>query len=179
MTGRKPSATPFGLIAVAMLIGACTRPPPAAPADPGDQGYRSVVARNDLAGKPVGHDGAARATVVIVFASWCYPCRKELAILSELVTEHPGVRVIGINAFEDFDDLSDAATLTAFLGTNHPWLRVVRGDDALLRSLGGVRKIPTLFVFDARGVRVKAFRRSQRLPPTKKELGQLLSSLHG
>ncbi|HUH05097.1 MAG TPA: TlpA disulfide reductase family protein [Kofleriaceae bacterium] len=162
---------------VATLI-ACTRPAPVSPGE-GDEAYRSVVSRRGLDGKPVGHDQAASATVVIVFASWCQACRKELAMLSELVTEHPRVRVIGVNAFEDFEDLSNAAALEEFLGTNHPWLTVVRGDDQLLRSLGGVSKIPTLFVFDAHGAAVKVYRPERRTPPGKKELMRVLTGLHG
>jgi thiol-disulfide isomerase/thioredoxin len=170
------SAVAAWLLAAALT--SCTRPPPVPPGE-GDEAYRTVVSRHGLDGKPVGHDQAARATVVIVFASWCQACRKELAMLSELVTEHPRVRVIGVNAFEDFDDLSNAVALKEFLGSNHPWLTVVRGDDQLLRSLGGVSKIPTLFVFDAHGAAVKVYRREQRSPPSKEELARVVAGPRG
>lgn len=181
MLGPKRPAVLASAVAAWLLaatLTSCTRPTPIPPGE-GDPAYRTVVSRQGLDGRQVGHDQTARATVVIVFASWCHACRKELTMLSELVTEHPRVRVIGVNAFEDFEDLSSAATLKEFLGTNHPWLTVVRGDDQVLRALGGVTKIPTLFVFDGRGAAVKVYRREQRDPPSKKELARLLARLHG
>lgn len=100
-------------------------------------------------------------------------------MLRELAQQRPGLRVIGVNAYEEFDNLSDEKKLTAFLLETHPWLTVVRADDKLMHNLGGVRKIPSVFVYDRDGAKLKAYRRAKRKPPTKKELAQLLDPLLG
>jgi hypothetical protein len=56
-------------------------------------------------------------------------------------------------------------------------LRVVRADDRLLASYGGVRKIPSVFVYDRRGALAHEFRRSQVEPPTRAELDRALSAV--
>lgn len=171
-------------IAAALLAGAVACGPraaatPAATPAAHDAGYQAVLERTDIRGNPLVAGGEYRATVVVVFASWCRPCRDELALLREMSRERPAMRVIGVNAYEDFDDLSDERKLVAFLIETHPWLTVVRGDSELLRQLGGVSKIPTVFVYDRRGTKIKAYRRSQRTPPTRAELAQLIDPLLG
>lgn len=111
-----------------------------------------------------------RAALVVVFASWCGPCRHELAVLGALRQEQPGVRIIGVNAYEEFADRSDEERLRGFLAENAPWLQVVRADDALMDALGQPRKIPSVYVFDRDGALVAAFLRARRAPPTKAEL---------
>ena len=168
------------LIALAGLAAGCgPRAQTRTATTTGDAGYRDVMSRTDIRGNAVADEPATRATVVIVFASWCQPCRTELAILRDLVRDRPNLRVIGVNAYEEFDDLSDEQALDAFLREAHPWLTVVRADATLLKSLGGVRKIPSLFVFGRDGARLKEYRRSRRAPPTRTELAALLDPLLG
>lgn len=126
----------------------------------------------DLDGRPLdAATPAPAATLVVVFASWCAPCRRELGLLGQLSREMPALRVIGVNAFEEYDQRSDRERLRTYLDRHAPWLQVVRETPALMAELGGVSKIPTLFLFDRAGRRVAAFRREQR--PAPPELGEL------
>jgi thiol-disulfide isomerase/thioredoxin len=131
-------------------------------------------------------DGAAVAGLVvpgqpavfIVFATWCGPCRTELATLGELRAELPGLAVVGLNHYEGWSGRSDQAKMRAFVAENAPWLPVVQSDDALLATLGGVPKIPSLFVFDRSGRLAQAFRRHEvAAPPTLAELRATLAPL--
>jgi thiol-disulfide isomerase/thioredoxin len=166
------------LLALLLPVGACAatgtaRPAPAA--RPHDAGAERVFARVrgavDLDGAPVASRLAAGApTIFVVFASWCVHCRHELGVLAELRAEAPGVQIIGLNAYEDWEDTSNEAQLRAYVAANAPWLTVVRSDAAMLRDLGGVPKIPSLFVYDGAGHLVEGYRRDQRTPPTLEEL---------
>lgn len=135
-----------------------------------EAGYQRVMASTKLDGRPVADGPDARATVVVVFASWCGACRRELATLAELEAATTGLRVIGVNAYEDWGDRSDAQRLRAFLTREAPWLEVVRGDADVLRVFGGVPKIPSMFVYDREGRAVAEFRRDKRPPPRRAEL---------
>jgi thiol-disulfide isomerase/thioredoxin len=120
-------------------------------------------------GAPIAPD--RRATAMVVFASWCGPCRQELADLGELRLKYPDLRVIGINAYEDYNENSDEERLRKFIAENAPWLtQIVHADSQLLASFGKVPKIPTLFVYDEAGKVVAEFRRNKRPPPSHEEL---------
>jgi thiol-disulfide isomerase/thioredoxin len=147
-----------------------------------DAGAASVFARVragvDLDGAPVAPRLVAGApTIFVVFASWCVHCRHELGVLAELRAHDAHVQIIGLNAYEDWEDASNEATLRAYLEMNAPWLTVVRSDDAMLRDLGGVPKIPSLFVFDGAGRLVQGWKRNERSPPTLAELEATLAPL--
>lgn len=125
----------------------------------------------DIDGRIVGAAGPqVRATAIVVFASWCSPCRQELHILGELVRDNPALRVIGINAYEEWGSFSDEQRLRAYLGAHAPWLQVVPSTGPLLAALGGVPKIPSLFLFNAAGQPVAEFQRVRRAPPGRDEL---------
>jgi len=140
-------------------------------------GYRALVEATDINGTRVGPTANKRATLVVFFATWCHPCRNELAMLGKLHAGHRDVRIVGVNAYEKWNKLSDEKRLRAFLRDNASWLRVVRADKNLFRAFGGVAKIPTLFVFDHTGKLVKSFRRAERPPPDRAELERTLSEL--
>jgi thiol-disulfide isomerase/thioredoxin len=120
---------------------------------------------------------AGQPAVFVVFASWCGPCRRELGILAELRAAHPGLQVIGLNAYEDWADTSNETKLRAFLAESAPWLPVVHADAALLELLGGVPKIPSVFVFDGAGRLTHRFARHERLPPSYAELEAALGTV--
>jgi thiol-disulfide isomerase/thioredoxin len=139
------------------------------------KGLPAVLAARDIDGARVGPAAPEiRATAVIVFASWCGPCRHELAILGALRDAEPQLRIIGVNAFEDYAERSDDERLRAYVGAHAPWLQVVRADAALLRALGRPSKVPTLFVFDRDGALVRAFLRARRTPPDQAELAAVI-----
>lgn len=91
--------------------------------------------------------------------------------MAELRDAYPELRIIGLNAYEEYRNLSDKARLRRYLQRNAPWLtEIVHADAELLSEFGGVPKIPTLFVYDHAGQPVAEFRRGQRPPPTPAEL---------
>jgi len=135
-----------------------------------------LAASTDIDGRAIAsHDQGL--TAVIVFASWCQPCRNEIALLGEIATDHPQLRVIGVNAYEEFADRSDEEKLRAFVAVSAPWMQVVIATDALMDALGKPKKVPTLFVFDSAGQLVASYLRARRAPPTKAELLDVLTQL--
>jgi thiol-disulfide isomerase/thioredoxin len=168
-------------LVIAAVLGACV-PPAAAPAPPRDV-LADVLASPDLDGARVGSADAPglapRATVLIVFASWCTHCHDEIAVLGALRAAHPGLRVIGVNyrGHEEYDARGNAAAVRGYVQAFAPWLRVVPAGEALFDELGRPPKIPTLFVYDARGALVQIFDRSQRPQPDAGELDALFARL--
>ena len=89
--------------------------------------------------------------------------------------ELTGVRLILVNAFEDYDDRGSAQQMLDLLRQlGVPWPVVHGGPE--LRDAFGVQKIPSLFVYNARGNLVQAFRRQERPMPSNRELATYLSS---
>jgi thiol-disulfide isomerase/thioredoxin len=168
--------------ALLLALAACGGSAPPAPlAKPTPQVAVDALAKVEglaaLDGAPVGAIGPEqRGTLVIVFASWCHFCREEIELLDVLRREAPELRIVGLNAYETFDELSDDAELRGYLARKAPWLRTAVGD-ALLPHFGGVPKIPTLFLFDAEGRLVTDYRRARRPPPSLDELRADVASL--
>lgn len=153
------------------LIAACTiaKPVPATP-------LGMVEAAADLDGATIGASHG-KATVLIVFASWCPHCHTELAILDELRGRHADLRVIGINyvGHEEYQGRGNPLVLRAYLAKHAPWLRVVPADDPLFTALGRPPKIPTIYVYDKAGALVATFDRRERPKPTTRELEAVLA----
>lgn len=160
-------------LAATLLAGGCPRPAPAVGVSPpgataADLALTRLEAAADLDGAVVGPlPAGGRATVAVVFASWCSHCRAELPILAELGRLHPDVRIVGVNyrGHEEYEQRGDAAAVRAFVAERAPWLRVVPADEALWSALGRPPKVPTLYVFDRDGRRWRTFdRRRDDLP---------------
>jgi thiol-disulfide isomerase/thioredoxin len=135
-----------------------------------------LTASSDIDGNRIGPaPEGTRATVVIVFASWCGPCRHELAMLGDIARATPELRIIGLNAYEAWGQRSDEERLRAYRADHAPWLRVVQAEPAMLAALGGVPRVPSLFLFDRAGEPVGEFRRANRPPPTRRELEQAIA----
>ena len=94
-----------------------------------------------------------RVVVVTFFASWCAPCRTEMVHLKEIYGSfrERGLEIIAVNLFEDFDGLSDQKRLSAYLRIAALPFPVVKGNAAVSRQFGDIKRIPTLFVFDRSG----------------------------
>jgi thiol-disulfide isomerase/thioredoxin len=86
-------------------------------------------------------------TVVNVWASWCGPCREELALVADLAgASGTGLRVIGIDAT---DDPPSALSLLADAGAHYPSVRDDAGaTKAALRWGPG---LPVTYLVDADG----------------------------
>jgi thiol-disulfide isomerase/thioredoxin len=161
-------------------------PPAAAPAPRPDGVLAHVLMSPDLdgmrTGDLVGPPGAApppRATVLVVFASWCGNCHQELELLAAELDVHPGLRVIGINyrGHEEYDARGNAVAVRRYVHDHAPWLRVVPAGEELFSELGRPPKIPTMYVYDARGALVAVYDRQYRAMPDRGELEQLLARL--
>jgi thiol-disulfide isomerase/thioredoxin len=162
-------------VVVALAMLACAHPPPAGPRA-GDGQLGAIEASADLDGKPVGHTNAA-ATVVIVFASWCQHCHRELDILAKLRT--PNVRIVGVNykGHEEYDHRGNAQAVRDYVGHTAPWLTVVPADDTLFQRLGQPPQVPTMFVYDRNNNLVAVYDRRERALPDADELRDLLRRL--
>ena len=163
------------VVAILGLVTACAAaatPTPAAVTSAGagpSPAHALLEAAADLDGRPVGALPArGRATVAVVFASWCTHCRAELPVLAALAHDRPDVRILGLNyrGHEEYDGRGDAAAVRAFVAALAPWLRVVPTDDALWSALGRPPKVPTIYVFDRGGRLVRTFDRRQDEVPT-------------
>ena len=158
------------LICFGIVFAACSQSPSLREPHPGVQSLAGAIDRHGDAVK-VG-DGPL---VVVVFASWCQPCRNELRELRTFRARMPRVQLIAVNAYESYESRSDSERLDAFLRANHPDLQVVIASPRLLRRLGGVAKVPTLLVFDRRGALYRRFRAPN--VPNAEELQALIRPL--
>lgn len=116
-----------------------------------------------------------RVTVVSFFASWCPPCRPEMAFLNQLVAESgpAPLSVIGINLFEDFGGRTNEAALSRFLDQTRPTFPILRGDETVADAFGGVDRIPTVMVFDRSGMMATRFVHQRGAAKTHLELDEL------
>lgn len=176
---RTTHAVTLAVLASAACISGADRRQPLPAADPAHASYRLLEQTTDLDGAAIGPLAAEQqATVAVVFASWCHPCRRQLAILEKLQAERPEVRVVAINAYEDYGARSDLDRMRAYVKEHAAGLRVVRAEQQLLAAYGGVPKIPSVFVYDRRGALAHEFRRSQVEPPTRAQLDQALAAVN-
>ncbi|MBC7699108.1 TlpA disulfide reductase family protein [Aquabacterium sp.] len=95
------------------------------------------TALRSFTGKPI---------VINLWATWCPPCRREMPLLHQAQTEHPGVNFVFINQGED------EQAVTLFLQAQHLPLRNVLLDKATqvgaaFDSMG----LPTTLFIDAQG----------------------------
>jgi peroxiredoxin len=121
-----------------------------------------VVAREKAVGKefdfaftPVGAETATRlkdlrgkVVVVVFWASWCVPCRTDLADLKERYAKHhaDGLEIVGIS----LDD-KDAAARRYLKKHDIPGIHVVGQAARKLGEAWGVEHIPMQFVIDRQG----------------------------
>ena len=170
------------LVAIGAFGAACVMPAQApAPSPPRDV-LADVLATPDLDGAPIGGGAPGdtpRATVLIVFASWCTHCHQEIAVLDALRARHPGLRVIGVNyrGHEEYDARGNAQAVRAYVRDFAPWMRVVPAGEPLFTELGRPPKVPTIYVYDARGALVQIYDRQYREPPDAGELDALFARL--
>ena len=150
--------------------------PPAASISQEPSSLNLLLSSEDIEGEVLSASAdPSDATIVVFFASWCGPCRHELGLLGQLRESESNLNIIGVNAYEEWGRRSDSERLASFLEMNAPWLRVVRSSPELMKSFGGVPKIPTLFVFDRYANLVEVFRREHRPPPQLAELAKAVA----
>jgi hypothetical protein len=165
---------------VVVLLAACVGTAPQVPVAHPPSVLGNIEASTDLDGAVIGASDA-RATIVVVFASWCERCKIELAVIDGLRAAHPRTRMLGINvkAHEEYAARGSSSAVRAYVAAHAPWLRVVPADDALFTALGRPPKVPTIYVFDAAGTLAARFDRRDRTLPDAHELDALLARLGG
>jgi len=103
---------------------------------------------NDLDGKPLSLTEAKGKIVLLNFwATWCGPCRAEIADLVDLQKRYSGKLEI-IALATDEDDPDEVRRFILRSGINY---RVAMASDEVRRDYGGVAALPTSFVIDAEG----------------------------
>lgn len=113
-----------------------------------------------------------RGKVVLVqyWATWCEPCKVDMALLKELYAKYAGrgFEIIGVS----LDHSADA--LTAYLDENHvPWQHVFEegGLDSRVANSMGILTLPTMILVDDKG---KVLHRNIHVAELSGELKQLL-----
>lgn len=160
------------ILVLALLVG-CPAPQPPRPPTP----LSLIETSADLDGKIVGPSDA-RATIVVLMASWCGHCRVQLDQLGEVRARHPRARVLGVNykGHEEYDNRGNAERLRAYIAPM-PWLRVVPAGEPLFDALGRPPFVPAVWVYDAGGNLVEFYDRRHRAPPSAAEIEALLVRL--
>src|SRR6266566_2376757 len=103
---------------------------------------------NDLDGKPLSLAAAKGKIVLLNFwATWCGPCRAEVADLVDLQKRYADKLEI-IALATDEDDPDEVRRFVLQSGINY---RVAMSSDAVRRDYGGIAALPTSFVIDPQG----------------------------
>lgn len=162
---------------ILFLLVACATRPQERISPPAPGALALVETSPDLSGAPIGASHA-RATIVVVLASWCEHCAAELTMLDKLRANRPNLRIVGVSyhAHENYDHRGNPAALRRYAGA-HAWLPIVVADDALFDALGSPPLIPAVFVFDQAGGLAAHFDRRAREQPNRRELEQVLARL--
>ena len=142
-----------GLGALAIpLPGAAPRAEPPAPLALTGDVAESIQRLEHLAGRPMPTLDN-RIVIVSFFASWCAPCIDEFAYLGSIYnaygSEDPAI--VAINLYDSWGGENHAERLRRFIDRTEPLFTVVRGDDEIAHAFGGVKEIPSLFVFGRDG----------------------------
>ena len=123
-------------------------------------------------------DYQGKIVILGSWATWCPPCRKGIPDLIELKNEFKDkdVEVIGVSLDGIRRGGQTAANVEPFIeeyGINYP---IIRGDEQIVYSFGGIRSIPTSYVIDKEG---NVISRYEGLIPKSQYVKDIESILNG
>ena len=153
------------LVALALVIGLSGKSSPdgrLAPALPGEvlAGRRATLAT-------LRHTAGGRPALVVFWASWCEPCRREALAVERFALSPAGSgRVVGV----DWSD--EAASARGFIGKYRWSFPNLRDGEGSVGYAYGLTGLPTTFVIGADG----HIERTLRGPQTEQTLGRALGA---
>ena len=132
--------------ALALLLSACSAPPP-----PGSVGTEApAYAAETIDGDTLSLNSLRGQVVLLnVWATWCVPCRKEMPELQALAQQHgsAGLRVVGVSVDESGSD-EVIRQFTKDLGITYT---VLRDPGERINDLFYVIGVPASFLIDRTG----------------------------
>ncbi|MBI3762347.1 MAG: TlpA family protein disulfide reductase [Chloroflexi bacterium] len=183
-----------GVLAIALATFAMTPPTKTANFAAARTALARVTdTRRGVAIPPAELEG--RVVVVTFFASWCEPCRDQMADLSQLRQSFAAedVTILGVNAFEEYkvphthadgtihyhDPSSSPRDLPKFLAGVGPGIFVLPVTPEINDAFAGVTRIPSTFVFDRDGRLVRQYVNDLTGDFMKPEAGVLRREIEG
>lgn len=118
--------------------------------------YPNIVIADSLNREQYSYDSSAKLNLLIFWASWCGPCRKEIPQLKKLNMKYGkrGLRLLSISLDEDENSWRQALSKE-----NMKWSQL-RADSAMtekLKSLYRFSSIPFMLFVDSNGNKAGSF----------------------